>query len=93
MAATSSTEQVASPRTIVHEIINSKLSPEEKTFPRVLDKVIIVTGAGFETTASVMRLICYHAFSNRTILQRLRAELDTVSEQSSSGEATVDLSS
>ncbi|KAI2603717.1 cytochrome P450 [Hypoxylon sp. NC1633] len=91
MAATSSTEQVASPRTIVHEIVNSKLSPEEKTFPRVLDEVRIVTGAGFETTASVMRLICYHAFSNRTILQRLRAELDTVSEQSSSGEANVDL--
>ncbi|KAI0173480.1 cytochrome P450 [Hypoxylon sp. FL1284] len=90
-AAASPAEQVAAPRTIVHEIVDSKLPPEEKTFLRVLDEVRLVTGAGFETTASVMRLICYHAFSNSTILQRLRAELDTASGQSSSGEATIDL--
>jgi cytochrome P450 len=34
-----------------------------------------VTGAGFETTANVLRLVFYHVFSNASILQRLRAEL------------------
>lgn len=40
------------------------------------DDVATVTGAGFETTASVMRLVLYHVYSNPEMLQRLRAELD-----------------
>jgi cytochrome P450 len=68
-----------SPPTIVHEIIQSGLPPSEKKFSRVLDDVATVTGAGFETTASVLRLIMYHVFSNDKILQRLRTELSGVS--------------
>ncbi|KAH9989606.1 cytochrome P450 [Xylariaceae sp. FL0662B] len=48
------------PRTIIHEILDSKLPPAEKALSRVMNDVATVTGAGFETTASVMRLICYH---------------------------------
>lgn len=36
------------------------------------------TGAGFETTAAVLRLVSYHVFSNPEILQRLRRELSRV---------------
>jgi cytochrome P450 len=48
-----------------------------------MNDVATITGAGFETTAAVMRLTCYHVFSNADILQRLRAELATVTELSS----------
>lgn len=64
------------PRTIVHEIVDSKLPPAEKRFKRVMFEVATVTGAGNETTAGVLRLIMYHVFADRDILQRLRAELD-----------------
>jgi len=68
-----------SPRTIVHEILDSKLPPSEKEFDRVFDDLSTVTGAGFETTASVLRLILFHLFSTADILQRLRTELATAS--------------
>ena len=60
---------------LVHEIMNSQLPPSEKTFRRVFDEVVTVAGAGFETTASTLRLIFFHIFSNRDILKRLRAEV------------------
>lgn len=63
------------PRTIVNEIVESKLPPAEKKFHRVFDDVATITGAGFETMASVLRLIFFHVFSNVDILRRLRAEL------------------
>ncbi|KAF7924918.1 uncharacterized protein EAE98_007006 [Botrytis deweyae] len=60
------------PRTIVHEILYSKLPAKDKKFERVFDDVATVTGAGFETTASVLRLIIFHVFNNPEILDRLR---------------------
>lgn len=71
------------PRNIVHEILKSNLPPSHKTFARVFDNVITVTGAGFETTGSILRLIFYHVFSSSEILQRLRAELVSVIAKSS----------
>ncbi|KAM7211722.1 Cytochrome P450 [Rhypophila decipiens] len=62
-------------RTIVHEIYDSDLPGEDKSVERVFADVATVTGAGFETTASVLRLIVYHVFSNPAILGRLRDEL------------------
>lgn len=73
--ATSSAPDDTEPQTIVHEIINSSLPPEEKTMKRVFTDVATVTGAGFETTASVLRLIIYYVSSDAAILQRLRDEL------------------
>ncbi|KAK8017144.1 hypothetical protein PG991_008220 [Apiospora marii] len=69
-------EEEESRRTIVHEIMDSKLPPAEKKFERVMFDVTTVTGAGNETTAGVLRLIMYHVFANPAILRRLRAELD-----------------
>ncbi|KAK7404080.1 hypothetical protein QQX98_010138 [Neonectria punicea] len=51
---------------------------KDKTTARVWSDVATVTGAGFETTASVLRLVIYHVFNNSQILERLRAELATV---------------
>lgn len=60
----------------MHEIVWDKhLPPEEKTFTRVFDEVGAVVGAAFETTASVLRVILYHVWSDPEILARLRAEL------------------
>jgi cytochrome P450 len=75
LTTTSSLEDEAS-RTIVHEIADSKLPPSEKELSRIYDEVAAITGAGFETIDSVLRLLFYHVFSNAEILQRLRAELN-----------------
>jgi len=63
-------------RTIVHEILDSKLPPEDKSFQRVFEDVTPVSGAGFETTGGALRLICFHVFSNNSILRRLREEIN-----------------
>ncbi|KAK6844451.1 hypothetical protein PG995_014561 [Apiospora arundinis] len=73
-----------SSRTIVDEIIHSKLPPAEKRFERVMNDVTTATGAAFETTAGVLRLTVYHVFSDQDILRRLRAELATTSTSSPS---------
>lgn len=65
-------------RTVVHEILDSNLLPGDKEFQRVFDDVATLSGAGFETTASVLRLVVFHVFSNPTILQRLRKELASI---------------
>jgi cytochrome P450 len=74
-AARSTTDD--GPHTLVHEIIQSKLPPTEKSLHRVFDEVSTVTGAGFETTAAVIRLAVFHIYKDPRILQRLRAELAT----------------
>ncbi|KAM7208561.1 putative cytochrome P450 E-class, group I [Naviculisporaceae sp. PSN 640] len=90
-AAASSKLDDDAPRTIVHEIVNSNLPPEDKTLKRVFSDVVTVTGAGFETTSSVLRLIVYYVFSNPEILGRLRAELSSATAANSSPDATIPL--
>lgn len=65
-------------RTIVHEILESKLTSPEKSLDRVFDDVTTITGAGFETTASVLRVVLFHVFNDTEILQRIRAELASI---------------
>lgn len=79
------------PRTIVHEIYDSNLPPKDKTIKRVFADVVSVTGAGFETTASLLRLVIYNVFSNTDILTRLRAELTEVAARSSSPDGSIPL--
>ncbi|KAK0665693.1 putative cytochrome P450 E-class, group I [Cercophora samala] len=83
-AAASYSPDDDTPRTIVHEIYDSNLPPEDKTVERVFSDVVSVTGAGFETTASLLRLVIYHVFSHPEILTRLRAELVEAATRSSS---------
>jgi cytochrome P450 len=79
---TSPTRDEKSPRTIVHEIMESKLPNSERAFERVYEDVSTITGAGFETTASALRLMIYHLFTSPQILQRLRDELASASNPS-----------
>lgn len=63
------------PRTLVHEIVQSKLPTAEKSFERVFEDVSTTTGAGFETTAAVIRIAAFHVYNNPEVLRKLRAEL------------------
>lgn len=63
------------PRTLVHEIVQSRLPTPEKSFERIFDEISTTTGAGFETTAAVIRIAAFHIYSDRKILEKLRAEL------------------
>lgn len=77
IAADSPNPDDKTPRTMVHEILESKLPVEERSFHRVFDDVSTITGAGFETTASALCLIFYHVRSNDGILRKLRIELSS----------------
>jgi len=74
-AASSSASDETGPRTIVNGILESDLPPAEKSLERICDEVTTVSGAGFETSAGVLRLIIFHVFTNQEILQQLRKEL------------------
>ncbi|KAI0503214.1 trichodiene oxygenase [Xylaria bambusicola] len=66
------------PRTIVNDILDSKLQPSDKTAQRIYEDVSTICNAAFETTANVLRLILFHVYSNPVILQQLRAELKSI---------------
>lgn len=68
--------------TIAYDIVNSNLPPTEKTFDRIFEEIATVTGAAFETTASVLRLIIFHVFSNKEILDCLRTEITAATAKS-----------
>ncbi|KAM5430386.1 hypothetical protein McanMca71_005682 [Microsporum canis] len=69
--------------TIVYAITHSDLPPADKTFDRIFEELATITGAGFETISNTLRLILYHVYTNDTILQRLREEINKASTTSS----------
>ncbi|TGJ85535.1 hypothetical protein E0Z10_g3217 [Xylaria hypoxylon] len=73
-----SKDKKETPRTMVNEILESKLSPGDKTVERIYEDLSTISNAAFETTASVLRPVLFHVFSNPRILRQLRAELDSV---------------
>lgn len=78
MAASASTSPEADAQhTIVHEILGSSLNSHDKSLQRVFEDVTSVSGAGFETSGSVLRLLAFHVFSKPEIIQRLRDELES----------------
>lgn len=76
--AESTSPEVEAQHTMVHEILGSSLSSHDKSLQRVFEDVTSVSGAGFETSGSVLRLLSFHVFSKPEILQRLRDELESV---------------
>lgn len=68
---------------MIHAIVHSDLPEAEKSFQRVFEEVMTVTGAAFETTASALRLILYHVYTNHEILRRLREEIAPLSHSAS----------
>lgn len=79
------------PRTIIHELLDSDLPPEEKTAVRINDDVGTITGAAFETSANTLRLILYYIYTDADILSRLRTEI-TMSKRSIGATKTTDMS-
>lgn len=67
---------------MAYEIVESGLPLSEKTFDRIFEEIVTVTGAAFETSASCLRLILFHVFANASILERLRAEITTAVAES-----------
>ena len=60
----------------MHEFVWDEKTPQaEKSFKRVMDEVLAVMGASFETTASVLRVILYHVWNNPELIGRQIAEL------------------
>lgn len=84
--------ETTTPRTIVHEIMASKLPATEKTTERVFEDVSTLAAAGFETTGSVLRLVLFHVYSNPDILKRLRDEIASVAgHDTAMGEISLNL--
>ncbi|KAG6365865.1 hypothetical protein INS49_000041 [Diaporthe citri] len=78
MAGSASTSlEARGQQTIIHEILDSQLNPHDKSLQRVFEDVTSVSGAGFETTGSVLRLLSFHVFDRPEIIQRLFGELDS----------------
>lgn len=63
--------------TIFHEILNSKLPPEEKTSTRLWQDGQVTVIAGTLTTAWALSVITYHLLTIPAVLQKLKVELAT----------------
>ncbi|KAJ6024690.1 cytochrome P450 [Penicillium herquei] len=60
---------------MVQSMIKSDLSPEQKSFSRILAECRSIIFAGQETTATVLTSVTYHVLSNPEIRSRLLKEL------------------
>ena len=63
-------------RTIYHEILDSKLPPEEKDLDRLAKEGITQVSAGTMTTAWSISVAVYHILADPAILKKLRTELE-----------------
>ncbi|CAI6331170.1 unnamed protein product [Periconia digitata] len=61
--------------TIFHEVLSSKLPPEEKTVARLADDAQMVVMAGTLTTAAALEVISFWLLSQPDTLQKLKDEL------------------
>jgi cytochrome P450 len=62
--------------TILHELLNSDLPPQEKLVDRLGDEAQLMIGAGVEATAWALTVTSFHLINNPTCLKKLRAELE-----------------
>ncbi|KAL9616040.1 MAG: hypothetical protein Q9160_009041 [Pyrenula sp. 1 TL-2023] len=69
---------------VLGAIISSDLPSEEKETSRVAQEAAQVIAAGTETTAWVLSYMIYQTLVDRTIMRRLREELQTYSQSESS---------
>ncbi|KAH0541570.1 hypothetical protein FGG08_003982 [Glutinoglossum americanum] len=67
--------KTASHPTIFHELLESDLRPEEKTFVRLTEEGQTVVGAGIITTAHVLKQTTYYLLADPEVLRKLKAEL------------------
>lgn len=67
--------------TIFHQVLTSDLPAAELSLPRLTDEALTIIGAGTVTTAHTLTTIAYHLLSDPSKLERLRAELATLSSE------------
>jgi cytochrome P450 len=63
-------------RTIFHEILNSKLPPEEKTLARLGDEASVTVAAGTLTTSWTLSVALYYLLTSPPVLKNLKTELE-----------------
>ncbi len=62
-------------RTIFHELLGSKLPPQEKSLDRLADDALITVAAGTITTAYTLCVAVFNILSNTSITRALKDEL------------------
>ncbi|KUJ12960.1 cytochrome P450 [Mollisia scopiformis] len=63
-------------RTIFHDILDSKLLPEEKFLDRLADEAAVTLSAGTLTTAWVLAVAIYYMLANPLLLKKQKLELE-----------------
>lgn len=63
-------------RTIIHELLESNLPPEEKTHARLWQELQVIIGAGADTTANTLAVVHFHILNSPEVRKKLRAELE-----------------
>lgn len=76
-AATYDNHLKVSHDTIFHEILNSKLPPEERTSTRLWQDGQVTVIAGTLTTAWALSVVTYHLLTTPQVLKKLKEELAT----------------
>lgn len=63
-------------RTLFHEMMDSKLSPQDLRLQRVVDEAMLMIGAGIESSKQALTVACFYVLTDPEIEARLRAELE-----------------
>lgn len=64
--------------TIFHEILSSDLPSEEKSYNRLVQEGSSLIGAGVETTSNTLNVILFNLLENKSQLNRLQKELQSL---------------
>jgi cytochrome P450 len=62
-------------KTVIHTLLESDLSPEEKSFTRLWQEAQVIIGAGGETSAHALTTTQFHILNNPEVHKKLFAEL------------------
>jgi cytochrome P450 len=62
-------------KTIFHEILESNIPEEEKSFERLWQEAQVTIGAGSDTTGNAFTVTHFHLLDNPDILKKLQTEL------------------
>ncbi|KAK5196121.1 hypothetical protein LTR99_008070 [Exophiala xenobiotica] len=62
--------------TLFHEMLNSDLSPNEKSVSRMVQEAQVIIGAAILTTSWAAAVASFHIINNLAIFRKLRAELE-----------------
>jgi cytochrome P450 len=76
--STKGRESLRNGRTLIDNLSDPNLPPEERSMKRLAEESMIVLGAGTETTGRTLSIAAYHLAQNQDIVGQLREELKQV---------------